>query len=132
MLPWLEDGLKATAFVAHNHGWRYDSDGTCIEIPADQPGVPIPKRARISSLPVAERYGLVWLFVGDLPVEQRPPIPPLPEFEDPNWRSITGEYTWKAHYTRVVESGLDSSHAPFVHSVFFQICGMRQRSPPMK
>lgn len=103
------------------HGWRYEGNGTCIEIPADQPGIPIPKRARVDSFPVEERYGFIWLFVGDLPAAQRPPIPDLPEFGNPNWRSITGEYTWNAHYTRVVESGLDSSHAPFVHSVFFNL-----------
>ncbi|MGG6240334.1 Rieske 2Fe-2S domain-containing protein [Nodosilinea sp. AN01ver1] len=103
------------------HGWRYEADGTCVHIPADQAGTPIPKRARIDSFPIEERYGLVWLFVGDLPAEQRPPIPALPEYGDPAWRMITGEYTWNAHYTRVVESGLDSSHAPFVHSVFFNL-----------
>ncbi|WP_035989832.1 aromatic ring-hydroxylating dioxygenase subunit alpha [Leptolyngbya sp. KIOST-1] len=103
------------------HGWRYDADGTCVHIPADQPGTPIPKRAKIEAFPVEEHYGLVWLFVGDLPAEARPPIPPLPEYGDPAWRAITGEYTWNAHYTRVVESGLDSSHAPFVHSVFFNL-----------
>ncbi|MBE9137121.1 aromatic ring-hydroxylating dioxygenase subunit alpha [Nodosilinea sp. LEGE 07088] len=103
------------------HGWRYEADGTCVHIPADQAGTPIPKRARIDALPVAEHYGMVWLFVGDLPADQRPPIPALPEYGDPAWRAITGEYTWNAHYTRVVESGLDSSHAPFVHSVFFNL-----------
>ena len=101
------------------HGWRYASDGKCVEVPADQAGVPIPKRAKVESFSVEERYGFIWLFVGDLPSEQRPPIPPFPEFDDPAWRSVSGEYTWNAHYTRVVESGLDSSHAPFVHSVFF-------------
>ncbi|HSM83377.1 MAG TPA: aromatic ring-hydroxylating dioxygenase subunit alpha [Nodosilinea sp.] len=103
------------------HGWRYEADGTCVQIPADPAGTPIPKRARLESFPVEEHYGMVWMFVGDLPAEQRPPIPALPEYGDPAWRAITGEYTWDAHYTRVVESGLDSSHAPFVHSVFFNL-----------
>jgi phenylpropionate dioxygenase-like ring-hydroxylating dioxygenase large terminal subunit len=103
------------------HGWRYEADGTCVQIPADQAGTPIPKRARVDRFPVEERYGMVWMFVGDLPAEQRPPIPSLPEYGDPNWRVITGEYTWNAHYTRVVESGLDTAHAPFVHSVFFNL-----------
>lgn len=103
------------------HGWRYEADGTCGHIPADQAGIPIPKRAKIETFPVEERCGMVWLFVGDLPADQRPPIPALPEYGDPAWRAITGEYTWDAHYTRVVESGLDTAHGPFVHSVFFNL-----------
>jgi phenylpropionate dioxygenase-like ring-hydroxylating dioxygenase large terminal subunit len=101
------------------HGWSYNPEGRCESIPADQPGTVIPKRAQVNSLPVEEKLGFVWLFVGDLPAEQRPPIPDLPEYGDPKWRLVSGEYTWDAHYTRVLESGLDSSHAPFVHRAFF-------------
>lgn len=101
------------------HGWSYNSEGKCVGIPADKEGTPIPKRAQVESLPVTEKLGFVWIFVGDLPAELRPPIPDLPEYGDPKWRLVSGEYTWDAHYTRVLESGLDSSHAPFVHRAFF-------------
>ncbi len=101
------------------HGWGYNSEGQVELIPADKPGVPIAKRAKIKSLPVREKYSFIWVFFGDLPEEQRPPIPQLPEFDNPTWRIVSGEYTWNAHYTRVIESGLDSAHAPFVHSAFF-------------
>lgn len=101
------------------HGWSFDDSGTCTFIPADQPGTQIPKRARVESLPVQERYSFIWIFIGDLPAAERPPLPELPEFDAPGWRIVSGEYTWNAHYTRVVESGLDSAHAPFVHAAFF-------------
>ncbi len=101
------------------HGWKYQADGACVEIPANPAGVPIPKKARVDAYPVEERYGLVWLFLGDLPPEARPPIPPLIEFDDPAWRAVYGEFTWKAHYTRVVENGIDIAHTPFVHSASF-------------
>lgn len=101
------------------HGWSYNAEGKCVLIPADEAGVSIPKRAQVQSLPVQECCGFIWLFVGDLPEAQRPPIPALPEFGNPAWRMVSGEYTWNAHYTRVLESGLDSSHAPFVHRAFF-------------
>ncbi|KGF73820.1 Rieske (2Fe-2S) protein [Neosynechococcus sphagnicola sy1] len=101
------------------HGWEYQSDGSCIEIPANQPNVVIPKRARLATYPVQEQYGLVWLFLGDLPAPEHPPIPPLPEYDAPDWRAIHGEAVWNAHFTRVTEGNMDSSHAPFVHSAFF-------------
>lgn len=101
------------------HGWSFDEAGKCTHIPADQDGVPIPKRARVNSLPVQEKYSFIWMFVGDLPEAERPPLPELPQFDAPGWRRVSGEYTWNAHYTRVVESGLDTAHAPFVHRAFF-------------
>lgn len=97
------------------HGWKYQADGACVEIPANRPSVPIPKKARVDAYPVQERYGLVWLFLGDLPPEERPPLPPLPEFGNPSWRAVYGEFKWNAHYTRVVENGVDIAHTPFVH-----------------
>jgi phenylpropionate dioxygenase-like ring-hydroxylating dioxygenase large terminal subunit len=100
------------------HGWRFNSDGIATKIPAQKPGMKIPSNARIDSYPVRIKYGWIWAFMGDLPEAERPPLPDFPEYEDPDWRLIRGEYIWKADYARVVENGLDFSHAPFVHPSF--------------
>ncbi|WP_072016320.1 Rieske 2Fe-2S domain-containing protein [Neosynechococcus sphagnicola] len=108
------------------HGWKYQADGACLEIPANQPGVPIPKRARVNVYPAEEKSGFVWIYYGDQAASERPPVPDLlPELNDPNWRPVYGEYTWDAHYTRVIESNLDVSHAAYVHPPFF---GNRDRA----
>ena len=99
------------------HGWRYRGDGTAAEIPA-HPGKRIPKRVRIDSYPVQEHYGWIWVFLGDLPEEERPPIPPFPEYDDPGRRAIGGTFLWNANYGRVVENGVDFAHAAFVHPSF--------------
>lgn len=98
------------------HGWKFESNGTCMEIPANPPGVPIPKRARVDTYPVQEKYGFIWLFLGDLPEDERPPIPSFPQFDDPNLRCVFGEYTWNANYTRVIENTMDCSHTLFLHN----------------
>ena len=66
-------------------------------------------------LELVERYGWIWVFMGDLPEAERPPIPVIPEAEQPGWRALHGEFTWNAHYARVVENGVDIAHTPFVH-----------------
>jgi phenylpropionate dioxygenase-like ring-hydroxylating dioxygenase large terminal subunit len=101
------------------HGWRYEADGACSNIPANQSNASIPKRARLQSYPVCEKYGLVWLFWGDRPPEECPPIPSLPEFEAPGWRTIHGDFNWDGHYTRVIANTIDMAHAPFVHASAF-------------
>lgn len=100
------------------HGWAYRSDGSCALIPA-QPDRNIPARARVDSYPVAERYGIVWAFLGDLPEAERPPLPDWPEFAEPGWARIHGRFTWRAGLDRVVEGGLDFAHGPFVHEGTF-------------
>jgi phenylpropionate dioxygenase-like ring-hydroxylating dioxygenase large terminal subunit len=99
------------------HGWRYDGSGACVAIPA-HPEVAVPKRARVDAYPVEERYGWVWVYMGDRPAAERPPIPVVPEYDDPKRRAVRGTFLWQANYGRVVENGVDFAHAAFVHPSF--------------
>lgn len=98
------------------HGWRYEPDGSCSHVPANQPGMVIPRRARVATYPVQEKYGLIWVFWGNQDPLTCPPLPDLPEFDQPGWRTIGGDYHWQGHFTRVLANTIDMSHAPFVHS----------------
>lgn len=99
------------------HGWRYKGDGACAEIPA-HPDITPPKKVRVDSYPVQERFGWVWVFLGDQPESARPPIPDVPEYSDPTRRPVRGTFLWNANYGRVVENGVDFAHAAFVHPSF--------------
>ena len=108
---WVEDDCVRCPY----HGWGFRPDGACALIPASPPTLPIPKKAHVDSYPAIDRYGLLWAFLGDLPEAERPPLPAFPEFGDPGWHCLAGEFTWRAHYSRVVENGVDIAHTPFVH-----------------
>ena len=97
------------------HGWQFDGAGRCQSIPSLGPGHKVPPRARIDAYPTAERYGLVFAFLGDLPETERPPIMAVPEFEQEGWRATTLDYWWAANYQRIIENGLDPAHNEFVH-----------------
>ena len=97
------------------HAWAYAEDGACVAIPANPPGTPVPRKARVDSYPVEERHGWVWVFLGDLPEAERPPIPSFPALDRPGWRAVRGEFTWRANFSRVVENAVDIAHTPFVH-----------------
>lgn len=107
------------------HGWTYDSDGRCVRIPANRPDVPIPRKARIDTYPCVERYGFVWVFLGDAPESERPPLPaldglePVPEPRREGCRAVRGTFEWQANYDRVLENAVDIAHTPFVHAGSF-------------
>lgn len=111
--------LSNDCIVCPYHGWQYQADGACVKIPANPPDRGVPRKARVDSYPVEERYGFVWVFLGDLPEDQRPPIPDWPEFADPRYRAVKGTYEWPSNYERIVENGIDLAHPPFVHGGVF-------------
>jgi phenylpropionate dioxygenase-like ring-hydroxylating dioxygenase large terminal subunit len=98
------------------HGWLFNGDGDCERIPSLGPLKKIPERSRIDAYPVEERYGLVFVFLGDLPEAERPTILPIPEYGQEGWRTLTMRYRWKANYVRLVENQSDPSHVEYVHS----------------
>jgi phenylpropionate dioxygenase-like ring-hydroxylating dioxygenase large terminal subunit len=98
------------------HGWEFDGDGQCRRIPSLGPEqAPPPGRARVDAYPVQERYGIVFAFLGDLPEGERPPLMPIPEWDDPQWRCTNTVFDIRANYRRLVENALDFAHAEFVH-----------------
>lgn len=96
------------------HGWRFGGDGKCVSMPAAPDGASIPKAARVDSYPVEERYGLVWVMLGD-DLEAAPPIPDFPECDEEGWRWIEYEEDWDANYHWAKFSNIDYVHLPVVH-----------------
>ena len=97
------------------HGWEFDGEGCVRRIPSLGPRPNIPGRTRTDAYPVAEKYGMVFAFLGDLPEEDRPPMMEIPEFDDPEWRPTWINFQVPINYERSVENGLDPAHNEFVH-----------------
>ncbi|RMF98577.1 MAG: aromatic ring-hydroxylating dioxygenase subunit alpha [Gammaproteobacteria bacterium] len=97
------------------HGWEFAGDGRCRRIPSLGPQAKIPRRARVDAYPVAERYGIVFAFLGDLPENERPPIMEIPEYGQPGWRVTRQERFAECDYRRQLENALDPAHNEFVH-----------------
>jgi vanillate O-demethylase monooxygenase subunit len=94
------------------HGWRWDADGRCVEIPA-MPGVPIPSRARVDAYEVEEAYGLVWVRLEPgWPTR----VPANPAWGDVEMHMAWGTpYIWPTSAERRVENFVDLSHFAWVH-----------------
>ena len=94
------------------HGWLYDADGACIEIPA-MPDYKIPPGFRLRRIEAEVAYDLVWLRL-DPEADTR--IPGCPAWGDDAFRCVQGEpYTWPTSAGRRLENFVDLAHFPFVH-----------------
>ena len=112
----LADGrVRGDCIECPYHGWTFNGQGDCVRLPSIGSDARIPERTRVDAYPVEERYGLVHVFLGDLPEEERPPIQAAPEFDDPDWRFIPLNLEWNIDYKRSVENTLDPAHNEFTH-----------------
>ncbi len=103
------------------HGWRFKGGGACVKIPSLGPvdGAEhgkIPARTKIDAYPVQEKYGLIFVFLGDLPEAERPPIMEIPEYGKDGWRATVQQPgVWNIDYKRSIENSIDPAHNEYVH-----------------
>ena len=97
------------------HGWQFNSDGMCVKIPSLGKDATIPKRAKVDAYPTQEKYGIIFVFLGDLPEGERPPILEAPEYGTEGWACNLQTYDLNANYQRSIENALDPAHNEFVH-----------------
>lgn len=104
--------IEGDRVVCAYHGWNYSSSGVCVRIPALPPERPIPEKARVEAFRCQERYGLVWVCLG----EPRAPIPEFPEYGDPAFDAyFIGPTTWNCSAARAMENFVDQAHFAWVH-----------------
>lgn len=96
------------------HGWCFDSEGTCVHIPALGAESTVPPTAHLDvpSAFTQERYGLVWVAFEE-PVWD---IPDIPEWDDERFGlAIIPAQTWNASAAQMADNFLDVAHFPFTH-----------------
>jgi phenylpropionate dioxygenase-like ring-hydroxylating dioxygenase large terminal subunit len=111
--------LSGDCIVCPYHGWHYQPDGNCVKIPSQSPTATISNQAKMTTYPVRDKYGWIWLWLGDREPENLPDLHNFPSAESSGLRSIQGEFGCNANYERVMENILDFAHAPFVHAGSF-------------
>ncbi len=106
--------------ICSYHGLAYAPDGRCVNVPAHPDYTP-PKQACVRRYAVQEKYGLVFVSLG----EPQQEIPNFAEWHDPAYgRVITGPHPCSANGYRAIENFLDVAHFSFVHE---GILGSREK-----
>ncbi len=97
------------------HGWTFDlSDGLCVAAITDGPDSSIVGKVRVSSYPVEERKGLIWVFIGD---RQPPPFEEDVPEDILDEKAVLGIRVTRriGNWRLAAENGLDASHAAYLH-----------------
>jgi phenylpropionate dioxygenase-like ring-hydroxylating dioxygenase large terminal subunit len=110
----VDDGCLVCCY----HGWTFGAGGRCVRVPSAPEGVPVPPKSHLQPLHVIERYGLVWLCLG----EPAAGIPEMAAEHDPTYRRInSGVDIWRTSASRMTDNFMDISHFPYVHVGTFGI-----------
>jgi vanillate O-demethylase monooxygenase subunit len=98
------------------HGLRFDRTGVCVHNPH---GGPIPTAARVRSYPLLERFGFVWIWMGDPQRADPDLVPDLAPFgRQDGYTTVSGYLRIAANYQLITDNLLDLSHVEFLHPAF--------------
>lgn len=104
--------VREGALMCPYHGLRFDGAGRCVHNP--HPGGQLPD-ARLQVYPLAERHGLLWIWMGEPERADPSTIPDFAWLTDPRWDAVRGATLAEGHYELYSDNILDLSHANFVH-----------------
>jgi phthalate 4,5-dioxygenase len=96
------------------HGWKFDRDGTCVDMPSEPPDSLFKTKVTIPAYPTYEAGDIVWTFMGPRDV-----LPGPPDFE---WLRVPGTHRFvsktyeEANWLQGLEGSLDNAHSSFLHN----------------
>ncbi len=96
------------------HGWKFDVQGTCVDMPSEPPYSKFRLRVAIKAYPTYEKAGVVWTYMG--PTAEMPAPPDYEWMRVPETHlgvSKTGEH---CNYLQGIEGGIDTAHSSFAHN----------------
>jgi nitrite reductase/ring-hydroxylating ferredoxin subunit len=95
------------------HGWRFDGEGTCTNIPYSQR---TNKRARVRTYPTVERNGFVMAWYHPHEAEPTWEIPIIDEVGAEGWSDYyKSMYIIRTIPQEMSENGVDPAHFRYVH-----------------
>ncbi|MBS0564729.1 MAG: aromatic ring-hydroxylating dioxygenase subunit alpha [Proteobacteria bacterium] len=116
-LPLSMGRIKGDTVECGYHGLTFDGTGTCTRVPGVEK---IPHVACVHSYPVEERYGLLWIWMGDRDKADPAQIFTVEHWGDPAWGINRGDsMAIECNYLFMTDNLLDPSHVAWVHQSSF-------------
>lgn len=96
------------------HGLQFDCTGRCTRVPSQ---AQIPPTANVRAFPIIERYGALWIWMGDAAFADESKLLQLEHYEDNGWAVVSGQYiNFKCNYLNITDNLVDPAHTTYVHA----------------
>jgi len=97
------------------HGWKFDVDGACVDMPSEPPDSLFKTKVSIKAYPTWEGGGMVWTYMG--PPDLRPEPPDYELVRAPATHRFVSKTYESCNWVQALEGGLDTSHSSFAHNM---------------
>lgn len=104
----LEDGGLRCLF----HGWLFDVNGNCLQVPSEPEGSTFCKRIRQKAYPVVARSGILFAYLGE---GEAPALPAFDCFVAPDAYTFAFKGLMECNWLQALEVGIDPAHASYLH-----------------
>jgi phthalate 4,5-dioxygenase len=91
------------------HGWKFDKDGTCVEMPSEPADSLFKTKVTIAAYPTYEAGDMIWAYLG--PPELKPPLPDYELLRAPSTHRHVSKTFENANWLQALEGGIDTSHS---------------------
>ncbi len=108
--------LEGDTLVCGYHGFRFDTQGNCIEVPSASK---CPKGIGVASYPVIEKGPLVWIWMGDPALADPAKLPEQEWLGAADWKHSQGGFQLQSNYVSMHENLLDLTHLSYLHAKTF-------------
>jgi phthalate 4,5-dioxygenase oxygenase subunit len=95
------------------HGWKFNTAGTCVDMPTEPGEHGFQDRIKIKSYPTYEAGGMIWTYLG--PEGTAPEFPMLDWMKLPRDQYALVKVGEGVNYAQAIEGSIDSSHSWFLH-----------------
>jgi phenylpropionate dioxygenase-like ring-hydroxylating dioxygenase large terminal subunit len=120
-LPLSMGRLHGDHVVCGYHGLTFDRAGKCVASPTQSR---LPAGARVRSYPAIDRWGLLWVWMGNPALADADKIVSIDNHDVSGWAlSGTDAMTCACNYLWLVDNLLDPSHVAWVHATTFAAGG---------
>ncbi|MAA50809.1 MAG: (2Fe-2S)-binding protein [Gammaproteobacteria bacterium] len=121
-LPLSKGRLQGNSVECGYHGLTFDCSGACVKSPTQ--AAALPRGVSVRSYPVEDRWGILWIWMGDPAAANSDDIFAIENYENPAWGlTPRGSMDINCHYLYVVDNLLDPSHVAWVHVSSFAGAG---------
>ncbi|MFN0073388.1 MAG: Rieske 2Fe-2S domain-containing protein [Chloroflexota bacterium] len=110
------------------HGWKFSSEGACLEQPAEPQDSTFKHRVRIPAYPVQELAGMIWAYLGP------EPVPLLPRWDilvRPDLHREIGITRLPVNWLQAAENSMDPVHLEYLHGMYMNYVLKRQGKEPI-